>query len=546
LAAGGGDRSSPGNEEAMIFFRIARNEWRSLKSDSVVWLLLISLAVSVSYAIFNGRQIQRRQKEANEEFVEVEAAAVERYHRLNEETWRKIDAGEITEIPEWSNREFLTPLFSYWDFQLQKSATRPFSPLAFLDLGQSDIYPSAYKPYDPGQFYRETTPSAPQAGNPLSLMIGGFDPAFVVIYLLPLFIIGLSFNLLSSEKESGVLGLLLSHPVSLHTVLWAKIVARATLVFVPTLILITGGMLALDVNWNEEASVTKLILWLAAVLAYQTFWFGLAILVNSFGRSSSANALILAVCWLGFALLIPSACGLVARTVYPVPSPAVLREAKRDAIMDVGADLWSQGVKELDDENSRTSKLVARFLEENSDLKIIDPPSPGQKFSFTFINDVRNSSPVWRRRTHAQRFHLVYEARAAEIEEIIKPAQDRFDYQYSKQHELFNRLRVMSPAMLCQLALTRLSGSSAEQHDRFMAQVDRNHREWRHFFLKKTLSGDLLRPDDYAKFPYFHYEIEPLSSILAWIKLPLMEIGVLTVIVAAVGLIKFKTYAVIS
>jgi hypothetical protein len=60
------------------------------------------------------------------------------------------------------------------------------------------------------------------------------------------------------------------------------------------------------------------------------------------------------------------------------------------------------------------------------------------------------------------------------------------------------------------------------------------------------LSGDLLRPDDYAKFPYFHYEIEPLSSILAWIKLPLMEIGVLTVIVAAVGLIKFKTYAVIS
>jgi ABC-type transport system involved in multi-copper enzyme maturation permease subunit len=352
LAAGGGDRSSPGNEEAMIFFRIARNEWRSLKSDSVVWLLLISLAVSVSYAIFNGRQIQRRQKEANEEFVEVEAAAVERYHRLNEETWRKIDAGEITEIPEWSNREFLTPLFSYWDFQLQKSATRPFSPLAFLDLGQSDIYPSAYKPYDPGQFYRETTPSAPQAGNPLSLMIGGFDPAFVVIYLLPLFIIGLSFNLLSSEKESGVLGLLL--------------------------------------------------------------------------------------------------------------------------------------------------------------------------------------------------FHLVYEARAAEIEKIIKPAQDRFDYQYSKQHELFNRLRVMSPAMLCQFALTRLSGSSAEQHDRFMAQVDRNHREWRHFFLKKTLSGDLLRPDDYAKFPYFHYEIEPLSSILAWIKLPLMEIGVLTLIVAAVGLIKFKTYAVIS
>jgi ABC-2 type transport system permease protein len=530
----------------MIFLKIMRNEWRSLTSDSVVWLLLISLAGAVGYAIFNGRRIEQRQQEANLEFAEVEMAAVERYHHLNEETWRKINAGEITQIPEWSNREFLTPLFSYWDFQLQKSAIQPCSPLAFLALGQSDIYPSAFKPYDPGRFYRETTPSAPQAGNPLSLMIGAFDLSFVVVYLFPLFVIGLSFNLVSSEKESGVLGLLLSHPVSLQTVLWAKTLARAALVFVPSLILIIGGTLACGLKWGEGTAATKLFFWLVTVLAYQVFWFGLAILVNSLGKGSSSNAVILAVCWLVLALLIPGACAFAARAIYPVTSPTVLREAKRDAIMRVGVDLWSQGVKELDDENSRTSLLVATFLKENPELRIIDPPLPGQKFSFVFIDDIRNSSPIWRNRTHAQRFHLVYEARAAEIEKIIKPAQARFDYQYARQRALFNQLRVFSPALLTQLALEHLSGASIEQHDRFMAQVNLNHREWRHYFLKKTLSGDLLRPDDYSKFPYFQYQDETLDSALAWIRPPLIEMTIIAVIVAVAGLIRFKNYPVIA
>jgi ABC-2 type transport system permease protein len=528
----------------MIFLRIARNEWRSLRSDSVVWLLLIALAGSVGYAIFNGWQIERRQKQALREFTEVEASAVERYHRINEATWRKIDAGEITEIPEWSNWEMITPLWPDWDFQVQKSATHPFSPLAFLGLGQSDVYPSAYKPDDPGQFYREATPSAPQAANPLSVMIGSFDLAFAVVYLLPLFIIGLSFNLLSSEKESGTLSLLLSHPVSLRTVLWAKIVVRAVLVFAPTLLLITVGALVCGGNWSERSMVTEFIFWLVTVLAYQTFWFGLAILVNSFGRSSSANAVILAVCWLSFALLIPALCTFAVRAIDPVPSPTALREAKRDAIMTVGVDAWSQGVQELDDENSRTSKFVATFLIENPDLEIADLPLPGQKFSFIFLDDIRNFSPQWRKRIYMQRFYLVYEARAAEIEKIIRPVQDRFNDQYAKQHALYNRLRVLSPALLCQLALTHLSGTSAEQHDFFMEQVDRHSRAWRHFFLKKSLSGQLLKPEDYETFPYFHYQAEPLDAVLAWVKWPVAEVGILTLIAAIAGWIKFKYYAV--
>jgi ABC-2 type transport system permease protein len=377
-------------------------------------------------------------------------------------------------------------------------------------------------------------------------MIGGFDLSFVVVYLFPLFVIGLSFNLVSSEKERGVLGLLLSHPISLRTVLWAKILTRLALVFIPSLILIIAAALACGVSRSGGSAAIMLFFWLGAVLAYQVFWFGLAILVNSLGMGSSSNAVILAACWLILALLIPGACVFAARAIYPVPSPIVMREAKRDAIMRVGVDLWSQGVKELDDENSRTSLLVTKFLKENPDLRIIDPPLPDQKFSFVFIDDIRNSSPLWRNRTHAQRFHLVYEARAAEIEKIIKPAQDRFEYQYARQHALFNQLRVFSPALLAQLALGHLSGGNVEQHDRFMAQVNRNHREWRHYFLKKTLSGDLLRPDDYGKFPYFHYQDEPLDSALAWIRLPLIEMTVIAAIVAVAGLIKFKSYPVIA
>ena len=61
-------------------------------------------------------------------------------------------------------------------------------------------------------------------------MVGRFDLAFVTVYLLPLLVLALSFNVLSEEREQGTLALTLSQPVSARDVVGAKLAFRALLV----------------------------------------------------------------------------------------------------------------------------------------------------------------------------------------------------------------------------------------------------------------------------------------------------------------------------
>ena len=82
---------------------------------------------------------------------------------------------------------------------------------------------------------------------------GQFDVAFVVLFLYPLLIFAVSFDLTASERERGTLRLVLAQPVHLRDVVAGKMIARALLVGLPVAILynffldrfiqgITGGV----------------------------------------------------------------------------------------------------------------------------------------------------------------------------------------------------------------------------------------------------------------------------------------------------------------
>ena len=73
---------------------------------------------------------------------------------------------------------------------------------------------------------KETVTGGAELENPQRLLSGRLDLAFVLIYLYPLLILAISYNLLSAEQEQGTLALLLSQPVSLRTVILAKVAVR--------------------------------------------------------------------------------------------------------------------------------------------------------------------------------------------------------------------------------------------------------------------------------------------------------------------------------
>ncbi|HRG08845.1 MAG TPA: ABC transporter permease subunit, partial [Cyclobacteriaceae bacterium] len=96
-------------------------------------------------------------------------------------------------------------------------------PLALISTGQSDLYTHTVKP----KLYGEANALGfSELSNPVQLMFGSFDLAFVCIYLLPLLVLAFSYNLLSADKESGVLRLTISQPISLYKWLFGKLVVR--------------------------------------------------------------------------------------------------------------------------------------------------------------------------------------------------------------------------------------------------------------------------------------------------------------------------------
>jgi ABC-2 type transport system permease protein len=98
---------------------------------------------------------------------------------------------------------------------------------AGLALGQRDVNPYYLKLRLlglQGQLY------ASENVNPAKALSGNFDLAFVLVYLFPLLIIALGFNLLSSEREQGILPLLLAQPVSATQLVGAKLAFRLAVV----------------------------------------------------------------------------------------------------------------------------------------------------------------------------------------------------------------------------------------------------------------------------------------------------------------------------
>ncbi len=80
----------------------------------------------------------------------------------------------------------------------------PDAPLAIAAVGLSDLYPHAFK-VSAGS--KDSFLFVDEIANPAHLLSGSFDLAFVIVYLYPLLLLALCYNVLSGEQEQGTLAL---------------------------------------------------------------------------------------------------------------------------------------------------------------------------------------------------------------------------------------------------------------------------------------------------------------------------------------------------
>jgi ABC-2 type transport system permease protein len=481
-----------------MFSRIFRHEWRMLVTDPSAWFALAAFGVAIGYALLNNSAAVRRQQQGVRQCARESEERLDDIKRRAQEIERQIAEGRVKETtsPSYGPRH---PVYVIaWGRQ---TAALPPAPLAALAAGQSDLYPAAYEvaTNTPLEAFAVTE----QTEYPLKLLVGNFDFAFVIVYLYPLLIIALGFNLMTAEKEGGTLGLLLAQPVRLRTLALAKVAARAALVFGSAVVFLTAGLLFSEIGWRAEGVAPALLLVLLIVLFYGAFWLGLCVLVNAYSRSSAAAALVLIICWLVLAVLVPSSLNFAATALYPMPSRADFVSARRAA--DAAA-------------RQQTAQLVERFFD---------------------------AHPEFRRDGEYPELGKQYVGNAAEAEEMerrMQPVRARFVRQLTGQQSLLDRLRFFSPVILARDALHELAGAGRDRRRLFLSQINAYQQSWRQFFWPRTFMLPPMSPASFDRIPRFTFREEPFSVLIRRAAVPAAALALITLVIGWAGLRAYRSF----
>ncbi len=461
---------------------VIRNEWRLLMADRPLRIALGLFALLLVYALTNGVVWTRFQ----ERTVEVaQAGNVERALAIEQ---------ELTDIENGAE-----PASRFSDPRLpnvlggargRHTAVLTPGPLTALAVGQSDLLPYYY---DVNIYTNES--SFQQNGeveSPLNLMVGRFDLAFVVVYLLPLLVLALSFNVLSEEREQGTLALTLSQPVSARGVVAAKLAFRALLVVGMVLAVSLAGILVA----GDFDAPGRILLWCAAVVAYALFWFVLAAWVNSLRRSSAWNATVLVGAWLVLVVVLPAGINIAAGLLHPLPSRVQMVSAQREASNEAV---------------NQRSELLARYLEDHPEMAegvVAEEPGLG--------------ALAW----------AATDAVNRRLEEVTA----EHDARRAEQIALVRRYRFLSPALLAQEVLIDAAGTGDARFAAFQSQVRAFAERWRDFFVPAILASEQMDASVLSDVPQFRLADEAAGDVARRAGVPLaVLIGLLGLVSAGAG-----------
>lgn len=448
-----------------MFLRIISHEWRNLFAERGFLLLAAVFAALLGYGVWAGASWVSGREAESRALVEAEA---------KELTARKEQTASGFKGSSEPGNFRPDPSDPYTTGMSLQHAVLPFTPAAVFSTGQADVLtPDAGVTISSLQ---RTKADKTGFENPLSFLAGRFDLSFVVVYLLPLFVLALGFNLLSGERERGTLQLLLSQPLSLRKLLAAKAVAQLALVLAVVLAVSLAGVLVSVAEVGSGDFWARASQWVLLVGLYAAFWFALAAFINSFGLASATNAVVCAACWLILVLVLPSLLNVAVSAAYPVPSRGELVSAVRSVNLDMRRD---------------GSRLVAEHYQDHPELM----PREG--------------------RADPSNFALAYVIVQREQKQRVGAVEDRFASQLAAQQSLVSKFRFLSPSVVAQEAANDIAGTGLARYQHFRTQVKEFDRAWADFFVPRIFRLEKLSAADFDQIPRFQYREESNRAVAA-------------------------------
>lgn len=470
-----GSRASLG--VTMTLIELIALEWRLLRRDGVFWITTLACVLILGYGLANG-QISARRQWTNV----TENAAAAGLQNVDAARKRAVELRrDGAPLPHGLGEREGDPRYAlgFAAAVVQIVCRRP-AALAALAAGQSDLYNdcrqiSAWYPGGESDAYLE---------NPLRLLLGRFDVAFVVLTLLPIGVLVIAYDLLSRERELGTLPLLVAQSVSLRRWLAIRYGVRALLFVGLTLLSVAAG-LVLVLDRPDGRAAVELGLWFTVTAGYALFWFACAFAISARGRGSAENGMALAGLWLLFVVVLPAALNLALKQFYPAPSRMAYIDTVRETTVAV---------------EKQKSELLGKYLIDHPDL--VPAESSGN------VDD----------------FIQTRMAIAAETARVLEPIEAQFRAQIARQQAHVEHLRWLSPAILYQHIAYGLTGQDQARHQRFLDAAEAHYTALQSFFFPR-FAHDTPEFTSYDMIPHFDYQERPVTDLVAATSTALLGLG---------------------
>ncbi|MBE8724290.1 DUF3526 domain-containing protein [Flavobacterium hungaricum] len=196
-------------------------------------------------------------------------------------------------------------------------------PINSLAIGQRDVNPSIQSVTIRGL---EAQKYDAELNNPNNLLSGNIDFSFVLIYLFPLLIIALSYNVISEEKESGTWKIVATQSQSTFLYILKLFYVRILSLIVLLTVLLLIAVFVLKIPLDQS-----LFTFYVLSVLYLLFWFSVCFFIVSLQKHSNFNAVILLTIWLFLIIILPAAINTYIVNKYKVPEALEVTLKQRNA-----------------------------------------------------------------------------------------------------------------------------------------------------------------------------------------------------------------------
>jgi ABC-2 type transport system permease protein len=434
-------------------------------------LLAIAMVVlAIGYAGWSGTQFKNNRNASLDSYESLQLAEWDQ--------WRKdlaaIEAGQAE-----SSRYSANPM------SISIPAVLRPSPLADFATGHADLQPASAK-ISPWSNVKSLF-GRYQFDNPSTIAFGSFDVAMVIVWLLPLLMIAVSFDILSSERTRGSLAMVLSSPIRLTQLVWTRLLFRNGLLWLAALFAMT---VLVFLNGSGEERFARFGLWLGFSFTYLLFWLAVIAACIAFFRTAAATSGAMIGIWLLLTLAVPAGITTLAEFLYPTPSQLKLLSEIRQAEGETSLNLAS---------------LTDSYLMEHPNLGVGDADMPSYMHAAYLSNQTARDS--------------------------TRPILEAHREAHAGRKKTLQWTQYLSPAAITQQGLMRVAGADLDRQHRFQDQAIDALDQLSAVVGPAVVSRNRISLEDAGQIEAFRFRDHSVSELARMSALPIAFLLVISLLV---------------